>query len=223
MTGKPFFVGQTGKPFCVKFSGNFANFVRPEFRIEGVSYEVPTPSALRGMLESVFWHPEVRIQPLRLKVLKPIRLVRFRTNGIKEAATKDKPTIDVTQARTQMAQLILRDVAYLVEFVMHLTVKPTEDANLTKYEAMLTRRLDLGQYHHAPYFGRREFPADVAPADFESETALPVSVDLGYMFYDFHYEVSPKVSLYYNAIMENGVLNIPPREAAIATHYGTVQ
>ena len=37
--------------------GNFACFSRPEMKVERVSYDVMTPSAARGMLEAVYWHP----------------------------------------------------------------------------------------------------------------------------------------------------------------------
>lgn len=36
-------------PIVVKFSGDFASFSRPEFRVEKMTYKVPTFSALRNM------------------------------------------------------------------------------------------------------------------------------------------------------------------------------
>ena len=33
--------------------GDYACFTRPEMKVERVSYDVPTPSAARGMVESV--------------------------------------------------------------------------------------------------------------------------------------------------------------------------
>lgn len=35
-------------PIVVKFSGDFASFSRPEFRVEKMTYKVPTFSALRN-------------------------------------------------------------------------------------------------------------------------------------------------------------------------------
>lgn len=37
--------------------GETACFTRPEMKAERVSYDIPTPSAARGMLESVYYHP----------------------------------------------------------------------------------------------------------------------------------------------------------------------
>lgn len=36
--------------------GDYACFSRPEMKTERVSYDVITPSAARGLIESIFWH-----------------------------------------------------------------------------------------------------------------------------------------------------------------------
>lgn len=37
--------------------GDYALFSRPELSVERMSYDVITPSAARGILESIYWHP----------------------------------------------------------------------------------------------------------------------------------------------------------------------
>ena len=37
--------------------GENACFTRPEMKTERVTYDVMTPSAARGILEAVYWHP----------------------------------------------------------------------------------------------------------------------------------------------------------------------
>ena len=34
-------------------------FTRPEMKVERVSYDVPTPSAARGILEAIHWKPAI--------------------------------------------------------------------------------------------------------------------------------------------------------------------
>ena len=46
--------------FKVLVEGDYACFTRPELKVERVSYDVPTPGALEGMLKSVYWKPAVR-------------------------------------------------------------------------------------------------------------------------------------------------------------------
>jgi CRISPR-associated protein Cas5d len=41
-------------------SGDFACFTRPEMKVERVSYDVITPSAARGILEAIYWKPQIR-------------------------------------------------------------------------------------------------------------------------------------------------------------------
>ena len=41
----------------VKVWGEYALFSRPEMKVERCSYDVMTPSAARGILEAIYWHP----------------------------------------------------------------------------------------------------------------------------------------------------------------------
>ena len=63
--------------------GDYACFTRPEMKTERVSYDVPTPSAARGMLESVYFHPGLRWHIERIYVLTPIRFTNVRRNEVK--------------------------------------------------------------------------------------------------------------------------------------------
>ena len=44
----------------LKASGDYALFSRPEMKVERVSYDVMTPSAARGVLEAIYWKPQIR-------------------------------------------------------------------------------------------------------------------------------------------------------------------
>ena len=44
----------------VKVWGDYALFTRPETKVERYSYDVMTPSAARGILEAIYWHPGLR-------------------------------------------------------------------------------------------------------------------------------------------------------------------
>ena len=45
--------------FKIIVTGDYACFARPEMKVERVSYDVPTPSALEGLIKSVYWKPAV--------------------------------------------------------------------------------------------------------------------------------------------------------------------
>jgi CRISPR-associated protein Cas5d len=60
--------------------GEYALFTRPEMKVERVSYEVMTPSAARGILEAIYWKPQMRWNIRSIEVLKPIRFTNIRRN-----------------------------------------------------------------------------------------------------------------------------------------------
>ena len=43
--------------FKIIVTGDYACFARPEMKVERVSYDVPTPSALEGLIKSIYWKP----------------------------------------------------------------------------------------------------------------------------------------------------------------------
>ena len=55
----------------VEVWGDYACFTRPEMKTERVSYDVMTPSAARGLLESIYWHPGLRWVIDRIHVCAP--------------------------------------------------------------------------------------------------------------------------------------------------------
>lgn len=51
--------------------GDYACFSRPEMKSERVSYDVMTPSAARGLVEAIYWHPGLKFTVDRIYVLLP--------------------------------------------------------------------------------------------------------------------------------------------------------
>lgn len=58
----------------IKVWGDYACFTRPEFKVERVSYPVMTPSAARGILEAIYWKPQIRYRIQRIGILRHPRL-----------------------------------------------------------------------------------------------------------------------------------------------------
>lgn len=168
--------------FDLKVYGQYGCFTRPEFKVERVSYPMITPSAARGLLESVFWKPEFRWEVREIWLLKAIRQTAILRNEIADRQAS-RPFF-VEQRRQQRASLILKDVAYIIRAAIILRPHATEP--LAKYAAQFRRRVERGQCHHTPYLGTREFPAA-----FEAPTSedVPISLDLsiGSMLFDIAY------------------------------------
>lgn len=190
--------------------GDYASFNRPEMKVERVSYDVITPSAARGMLEAIYWKPEMRWVVDKLRVLNPIRFTHVRRNEVGcKISTKDIASamktgkgdlgIAVEDHRQQRAAMILKDVRYGIE--AHVEVlkpelkdgKPIENPE-AKHLRQFKDRAQMGGCFHHPYLGTREFPAN-----FELVEQFPVwheslrgQCDLGYMLHDMVFIPDPK-------------------------------
>jgi CRISPR-associated protein Cas5d len=181
----------------LKVWGDFACFTRPENKVERVSYEVMTPSAARGVLEGVFWKPEMRYCIREIWVLNPIKHLSLVRNEVKSIASgraakkwsEQGGGYLADEDRTQRHALILRDVAYIIRAEIQLTKRA--DAAIDKYHAMASERIKKGQAYRMPYLGNREFSAHFSAPD-GSEVAIDESHDLGRMLFDIEFMAQNK-------------------------------
>lgn len=193
-------------PLCVKVWGEYACFTRPETKVERVSYDVPTPSAARGILEAIFWHKPMQWRVLEIAVLKPIRRFSLLRNEVNVKMNPSSDGLSITDARTQRHTLGLRDVAYLIKANVYLP-PGSENADPAKYRDQFRRRVERGQCFHRPYLGCREFAACFGPPD-GTEEAIEDTYDLGLMLFDIDY--GPKnAPRFFEARLEHGVMRIP--------------
>lgn len=219
-------------PLEVRVWGEYACFTRPEYKAERVTYPVMTPSAARGILESIFWKPEFAWQVLEIVVLAPIRYVSILRNEITERQTQKGRGVDgdgffAEENRAQRHTLALRGVNYLIRASIRLHPHATDD--VAKYRDQFRRRVGRGQCFQHPYFGLREFPAHFAPPT-GREQAVADSVDLGRLFFDQAFVPQEKgpirfrlpngipgawakgtaQAFFFDAALQAGVLSVPP-------------
>jgi CRISPR-associated protein Cas5d len=205
-------------PLAVKVWGDFACWTRPEMKAERVSYDVPTPSAARGMLEAIFWKPEFAWQIRAIKVLNPIRyfsVLRNEVNNKAVAATAAKWAREgggyfAEEDRAQRHTLALRNVAYVI--LGDIVLKQHATADVAAYRDQFRRRVANGQCHSRVYLGCREFAGHFGPPD-ENDRPIRMSADLGRMLFDLDY--APDCSgrgrpSFFDARLDNGVLHINP-------------
>ena len=211
----------------VRMWGDYALFSRPEMKVERCSYDVMTPSAARGMLEAVYWHPGMRWVIDKIYVRKPIQFTSIRRNEVKSKVLAGnvlsaingggKPLyISSREEIVQRAAILLRDVEYVVEAHFEMTPKAVPGDNEGKFKDIIMRRLRRGECYHRPYFGCREFPAHFkacetlppCPKELEGER------DLGYMLWDLDYSDPENIApLFFRATLRDGVLEVPARNS----------
>ena len=189
--------------FKIMVEGDYACFSRPELKVERVSYDVPTPGALEGMLKSVYWKPSIRYVLDKIIVFQAIDFVNIRRNEVKNkvllSAVKSQmnkkggdPCIYTAESRSQRASMVLKNVKYGIEFHFELTgLRNDQETDAeNKHYNIIKRRLEKGQYFRTPCLGCSEFPVKRMELVEEFDEKLISreildmgDVDLGYMSY----------------------------------------
>ena len=205
----------------VEVWGDYACFSRPELKTERMSYDVMTPSAARGLLEAIYWHPGLRWVIDRIYVMQPIRFTGIRRNEVKSKISADNVRSAMSGGKQevylctsediqQRAATVLQDVRYVIEahFVMTDQAAPSDNAG--KFCDIMRRRLEKGQCYHQPCFGVREFPAQFRLWPGGEIPTTGETRDMGLMLYDMDYSDLRNITpMFYRAALENGVLNVP--------------
>jgi CRISPR-associated protein Cas5d len=199
--------------------GERACFTRPEFGTERVSYEVMTPSAARGILEAIYWKPEIHWMVREIRVLSPIRRYSIMRNEVnhRQSHRRTEPYYADSaeevkdggygKNRAQRHTLMLRDVAYIIK--AEIALREGQD-NIVKHLDQFRRRVRRGQCFNQPYLGVRECSAYFAPPSGDEEP-IDTTADVGWMLLDFDHERGRP--LLFNARLEGGVLRVPEETA----------
>ena len=212
-----------GRGVRIRVWGDYALFSRPELKVERYSYDVITPSAARGIMDAIYYHPGMRWIIDKIYVVKPIRFTSVRRNEIKSKISAsnvlqvyngaDKALyMSSKQEIVQRASVLLTDVEYVIEAHFEMTEKANETDNPGKFKDITMRRLKKGECYHMPYFGCREFPAHFALCEEEKIETVYETVpekDFGIMLYDMDYSDPENIQpMFFRAVMRQGVLDL---------------
>lgn len=199
----------------VKVKGGYACFTRPDLKVERMSYPCMTPSAARGILDSILWKPEFQWYVRRIIVLNPVRFSTIKRNEIN--SKQGRSPIVIEDKRAQRNSVVLRNVAYVIEASIYQ--KQTSDKNKPeKYigrkgidadnDGMFIRRVKKGQCWRRPYLGTREFSAEFMEPD-GTEQPIQETIPIGSMLFDIFYDEKgkPEPLFFHDVAIRNGVLN----------------
>lgn len=200
--------------------GNYALFTRPENKVERVSFDVPTPSAARGMIESVYFHPGLKWTIDRIYVLNPITFTNVRRNEVKSKVLAPKARsamngstaplyIASSEDIVQRASMMLKSVHYVIEAHFDMTDKANPSDNPGKFQDIVKRRLRRGSCYSQPYLGTRECTAHFGLWEGGEIPTIPETRDLGLMLYDMDYSDPEDIRpMFFRAKLVNGVLDV---------------
>ena len=213
---------------CIEVWGDFASFCPPYAKVERLTYPVPTPSAMRGLLSSIYAKPAEFVWLVtKIEVLNPIRYMNFMRNEIISTISikskiedsiiivDDVKEDDASEPkyRTQRQTQVLKDVRYRI--TARICPRKEFSGTLEQLHCQALRRIRGGKTFMQPSLGMREFVCYFEESD-GSRPPIDVSMDLGLMVYDVFdlhdYSVraktKPSLSLYH-AVMEHGVIHVP--------------
>lgn len=209
--------------------GPYALFSRPELKTERMSYDIITPSAARGLLEAIYWHPDVKViidrvyllPPFGMDSVKPNEAIRFTnirrnevSNKISASTVKAQigkgyvDSVDAAQMIQQRAAMVLQDVHYVIAAHYEIQGEETLNKNIGKVLDIVRRRLERGQCFSQPYFGCREFTAFFRQWEDANIPAVDLSTDFGLMLYDFDYKKDGITPTYFRAKLDHGVMQV---------------
>lgn len=212
-----------GKGIKVRVWGDYALFSRPEMKVERCSYDIMTPSAARGILDAIYWHPGLRWVIDKIHVVKPVRFTSVRRNEVTSEILagdllqayngKEKPLyLNAKADIAQRASLLLRDVEYVIEAHFEMTEQANGSDNPGKFKDIMTRRVSRGECFHMPYFGCREFPAHFSLCEEDMIRTAYDDVeekDLGFMLFDMDYSDEKQIQpMFFRAVLKQGVLDL---------------
>lgn len=176
--------------FKIIVEGKYAAFNPASCKVERFTSDVPTPSALIGLIKSIYWHPPIDIVIDKIVVFNDFEYINMMRNettkkvNIKSALEEMnngsyKIPIIRENNYTQRNSVMLKNVKYGIEFHLIPTGlrcdKPGE--SLEKHCNIMKRRLENGQCFRQPFLGCSECP-----------------VDKFYLVKEFNYdEIDPKI------------------------------
>ncbi len=203
---------------CIEVWGDFASFSPPYAKVERLTYPVPTPSAMRGLLSSIYSKPAEFVWLVtKIEVLNPIRYMNFMRNEVKSTVSiksdVENSFLYTDEDRTQRQTQVLKDVRYRI--TARICPRKEFTSTLEQLHCQALRRIRGGKTFMQPSLGMREFVCYFEESD-GSRPPIDVSMDLGLMVYDVFdlhdYSVraktKPSLSLYH-AVMEHGVIHVP--------------
>ena len=200
--------------------GERALFTRPEMKVERVSYDVPTPSAARGMLEAVYYHPGLVWRIDKIYIMNPIQFTNIRRNEVSvkalasdlRSAAQDGTKylgIATSDSIQQRAAMMLRDVHYVIEGHFDMTDKASPSDNPGKFQDIIKRRLKRGQCFSQPYLGCRECTAHFGLWEGGIIETIHETRDLGWMLFDMDHSNPANITpMFFRAQMVNGVVDM---------------
>lgn len=211
---------------CIDVWGDFAMFTRPDSKVERVTYNFPTPSACRGILNAIYSKPmEFYYEITQIDIMKPIRTISVKKNEVTAVAdannTESGYCIDTSIDHTQRTSTYLCDVYYRIHAKLIRRKDAPECVNIESLEKQFHRRVSHGKCFFQPALGVRECICNFSEPDM-SMRPIQEDCDFGITLYDV-FDITKNTPLdtrkktrnlctlisFFDAKMRQGVIKVP--------------
>ena len=225
-----------GKTHVLKIWGDFGCFSQPALKTERFSYPCPTPSAARGVFDSIYckaYNQHTKTSQFywqieKIELLSHPSYISLRRNEVSQTVAADstvkkwmqdpekfKPIIADDKNRQQRQTMALRNPTFRI--YAHIVTRPGFDNSITAFEKQFKRRATQGKFFTMPNMGCREFPAFFEYITDVAQEPMPVEFNqnLGFMLYDVfdlrkvNDQFSKPFVSVFRAEIDNGVLDVP--------------
>lgn len=205
--------------FYLRVWGKCAHFQMPECKADGFTYPFVTPSAARGLVESISYKPTAYLDVRHIRVLNPIRYNRMKLNYLPSVPTLGTP--NHFENANQVSTVVLEHVEYVIGLdirlcrrteggeIVEFDVPPTDDNNVAKHRDMLRRRVSSGKFFRRPFLGTSKYLAHFKPGHGDERTSGE-SLLVGTMLHGIEYrDWMSNVAHFFHAHMRDGVVEVP--------------
>jgi CRISPR-associated protein Cas5d len=200
------------KTIIFECRGEYAQITPPYANVERWTYPVITPSVVRGICDSIYWHPYFYWQTIKIQILNPIQYLHCKTNEIIYTDNAKRVFIEKEGVRTQRCNGIIVNPWYrfFVKPVVFNHDKLREyNNNLDKIYGIFLDRIKNNKAYKKPYFGQRQFPVEVLSQNSNKEPCN-ITIKPFPMLYDTHLLDQNKVgNSMFICKIKDGEINVP--------------
>ena len=213
-----------GKILTVRLKADYGIFTDPLTKTERSSKNFPSPSTVRGILESILWKPEMQYIIHKIVICRDIEKIVI---SKKEISTKPSSKKLVSSLRdgkeikpfdriirqTEMLKDVIYDIHFEIVIAPHLP-----NVEINKYETMFNHRLKKGQCKKQPFMGQSDSICEFEPIEEELDP-IDLTEDSGMMLIGKKFENGTPIRyIVSEAKIINGTIEVPrePQEEMIS-------
>ena len=147
-------------PFAIEYASELGMFARPDTGSEPCSYEVPSQSAAKGMIEAICRIKGASIEPIAVGICFKPSWTNYSYNSFSPIRKSEQIATD---SACQIRATVLEKPRYVILGLIHylggeIPDKYREVNHAHSAQIQLARRVKSGRFYSPPVMGWKDFP-----------------------------------------------------------------